>query len=409
MSEEAKEFKEKVRLLLVRNFWLFSIILISVVALVVNFVMAARIDDILLKSYSDVSASTIRLFVSSKLTKQDFTKPLSAQRYKEIDSLFDNHAEETNILKIKLWNRKGQVIYSSDKSIVGKIFPVKHELEEALEGTPEAEIVDTSEAAENKYDKKDFSRAVETYIPIRPPDSKQIEGSYEAYLDIAPLTEAANHEKVVVISGIIALYILLLTIIRLASSMLIKQNRKLEEFSSLMREKALTDDLTNLYNRRFFDPRLEEELHRATRYARPLSIIMIDIDLFKLVNDQLGHQIGDEVLSTTAALIKANLRRVDIACRLGGDEFAIIMPETEGENAMVVAERLRNAYMTILKHYRGENLPLTISTGVAEYPTSARFSKEIIAAADKALYHAKNKGRNKSSYFNDLAKKVKAG
>ena len=408
MSEEPKEFKERMRLFLVRHFWLFSIVIISIVALVVNFVMTARIDDILLKSYADVSSSTIKLFVSSKLTKQDFTKPLSPQRYKELDSLFRKNVHETNILKIKLWNRKGQVIYSTDKSIVGKTFPIKHELEEALEGTPEAEIVDTTEAAENKYDKKDFSKAVETYIPIKPPDSKQIEGTYEAYLDLKPLTEAANHEKIVVISGVIALYILLLALIRLASSMLIKQNRKLEEFSSLMREKALTDDLTNLYNRRFFDPRLEEELHRASRYARPLSIIMIDIDLFKLVNDQMGHQIGDEVLSTTAALIKANLRRVDIACRLGGDEFAIIMPETEGENAMVVAERLRQAYKTILKHYRGENLPLTISTGVAEYPSSARTSEDIIAAADKALYHSKNKGRNKSTYYNILTTKVKA-
>jgi len=406
MVDTSKQFSEKRRQFLVKHFWLTSIIIISIITLAANYIITKRIDSTMLRAYSDINTSIVKSFVSNKLVKQDFTETMTPQRLKKLQSLF-NDLKNRNTLKVKLWNKDGKIIYSTDESLIGKTFQKKASLKSALAGRADTEIVDTRVHPENKFDQKDFLKAVETYIPVKPPDSKRVEGAFEIYFNLEPLIKTVNQENIVVLPGLVIFYLILLMIIRLASSMLIKQNRRLEDFSKLMEEKALTDDLTGLYNRRFFDPKLEEEAHRSSRYNRPLSIIMLDIDHFKWINDQLGHKIGDEVLTKTAALIKANLRRVDIAARLGGDEFAIIMPETEGENAMIVAERLRKAYQTILKQYRSENLPLTISNGVAEYPSSARTIEDLMAAADKALYHSKNNGRNQSSFYNKIAKQAK--
>lgn len=190
----------------------------------------------------------------------------------------------------------------------------------------------------------------------------------------------------------------------LGFSLLLMKSGRLKVFRGGSNQEPMIDKLTSLFNRRYFDHKMTEEFRRVLRYKRPLSIILLDIDNFKSVNKQLGHKIGDLILEKTAALIKANLRNVDIAVRYGGDQFAIIMAETEGENAMIVAERLRKAYLGILKEYRSEELPLSISLGVAEYPQSAQTSDDLVAASDAALLVAKNEGGNKCSYFDQKKK-----
>jgi diguanylate cyclase (GGDEF)-like protein len=124
-----------------------------------------------------------------------------------------------------------------------------------------------------------------------------------------------------------------------------------------------------------------------------MSIIMVDIDNFKRLNDEFGHLLGDEVLRSVSTIMKQQLRKVDLVCRYGGEEFAIVVPETSGENALRVAEKLRRQVES--HHFPGVPRPVTISAGVADYPTHGITRDEVVAAADNALYQAKQAGRNR--------------
>lgn len=166
-------------------------------------------------------------------------------------------------------------------------------------------------------------------------------------------------------------------------------NRRLEELSN-------TDDLTKLYNRRYFMELFELEFQRAQRYEARLSFVMIDIDHFKRFNDTCGHLMGDRILFEVAQIMRENLRVHDIVGRYGGEEFALLMPETDAKGALVVAERYRKRVEEFI-HIEGDrDLRVTISLGVASYPrNNIKSVDDLIRQADSALYKAKNNGRNR--------------
>ena len=159
------------------------------------------------------------------------------------------------------------------------------------------------------------------------------------------------------------------------------------------RKLADRDPLTGFYNHRYLHERLGEEVVRAQRARRPLSVLMLDLDDFKLVNDTFGHLFGDRVLTWTAELIRSTLRASDVPARYGGDEFAIILPETDGDDARSAAERILEAFRDrpFVGEHRGP-VPIAASIGVATYPTDGRTPTDLIAAADQALYRVKRDG-----------------
>ncbi len=156
------------------------------------------------------------------------------------------------------------------------------------------------------------------------------------------------------------------------------------------------DDLTKVFNRRYFDKKINESVEIANRYKRECTLAMIDIDFFKKVNDEFGHQGGDFILKRLARLLKTNIRKVDYLCRYGGEEFAIIMPETVKEVGGQILEKLRETVQNQDFFYepKRENIKITISTGVANQPIDAGSVQSLIEKADKALYRAKDNGRN---------------
>ena len=159
---------------------------------------------------------------------------------------------------------------------------------------------------------------------------------------------------------------------------------------------ALIDPLTGLGNRRLFDKRLAEEVGRAQRYTEGLSLIMIDLDRFKEINDRYGHVTGDEVLSAVGVLLRNALRVSDIAARYGGDEFAIILPGTTKTEAWVVAEKLRSEMQDLRLHASGgAELAIRGSLGVAQFSAEAETPMQLLEAADAALYRAKHSGRDR--------------
>jgi len=167
----------------------------------------------------------------------------------------------------------------------------------------------------------------------------------------------------------------------------------------LVQELAITDGLTDVFVRRYFLERLQEEAERARHFNTKLSFLMIDIDYFKQCNDNFGHLVGDVVLRETAAIMKKSLREIDIIGRYGGEEFSIILPDTAKDGAFVVGERLRNAVESAYISAYDEEINVKISIGIATFPDDADEMNQLIDRADQMLYKAKESGRNKTVLY----------
>jgi diguanylate cyclase (GGDEF)-like protein len=160
-----------------------------------------------------------------------------------------------------------------------------------------------------------------------------------------------------------------------------------------IQQQALTDALTGCHNRRSFEMQLDKDLLMAKRLHQPLSVVLLDLDKFKQLNDSAGHDAGDEALRKLSACFRQELRGVDSAARLGGDEFVLILPQAYTEGALIVAERLRSRIAQIEIPKFGN---LTASIGIAEFPAHASSRADLVSAADTALYEAKRGGRNRT-------------
>jgi len=162
-------------------------------------------------------------------------------------------------------------------------------------------------------------------------------------------------------------------------------------------ELSVIDQLTGLYNRRYMTSQLQQYMHRALMGGKPLSVMMLDIDHFKPINDTHGHQAGDEVLQELADRLRHNIRPMDVACRRGGEEFLVILPETQGELAFAAAERVRKAIAADVFSVLSDTqqISVTVSAGVASLQGPHDTMAELIARADSALYQAKAAGRNR--------------
>ena len=192
----------------------------------------------------------------------------------------------------------------------------------------------------------------------------------------------------------------LLTSFSTLASLMIERTQVMEEVCRF-EQLSLTDPLTGIYNRRFLNNRIDEEINRSRRQGLEFTILFIDLDHFKNYNDQFGHLAGDEALSKTAEIIKAELRGMDIVARFGGEEFCVLLPGVSKQQAQLVAERIREGVEQ--ERFTGkEGLTdggLTASLGIAAFPEDGTTLISLLQASDKALYQAKTSGRNRSVAF----------
>jgi diguanylate cyclase (GGDEF)-like protein/PAS domain S-box-containing protein len=163
---------------------------------------------------------------------------------------------------------------------------------------------------------------------------------------------------------------------------------------SKLREQAIRDPLTNLFNRRYLEETIEREIARAKREEYQISLLLLDIDHFKKINDSYGHKAGDIYLQALGELIRVQTRRGDVPCRFGGEEFVMVLPNVSAQTAFRRAEEVRQEIADMVIHFNGAMLQSTVSIGIATYPTHGTNSEVLIDAADKALYIAKSSGRN---------------
>lgn len=224
------------------------------------------------------------------------------------------------------------------------------------------------------------------------PHNRPITGGVEhMYQDFAlmPIKAANGEVERIVITLTDA------TDVAIYQNMLKDANAKLEMVSRV-------DGLTQLYNRRHWESRFSEEFKRVKRYGGQLALIMFDLDHFKTINDTRGHLGGDEVLKAVAALIKRQVREYDIPGRYGGEEFGIVLPNTDETGAAYLAERIRAAVQNEVIPWEGQNIPVTVSLGIAGMSDAQETHSDMISQADEALYKSKRTGRNKWTKYTDI-------
>lgn len=183
------------------------------------------------------------------------------------------------------------------------------------------------------------------------------------------------------------------------------RNPKIIEIATFMatEREASTDSLTGLYNRLYFKTSLRRETIRAQRYDLTFSLVLMDLDDFKSVNDQFGHLVGDDALSACSEVIRKTVREIDIPCRYGGEEFALILPETSRSGAFIVSERIRSDIESLFDQHliRDCRLDLSISGGVAIFPIDSPSEDGLVTMADRALYRSKQAGKNRITLHAD--------
>jgi diguanylate cyclase (GGDEF)-like protein len=167
------------------------------------------------------------------------------------------------------------------------------------------------------------------------------------------------------------------------------------ESKKMLERQAVTDPLTGLSNRRSFTKALERKVEHADRFAEPLSLLMIDIDRFKAVNDTYGHAAGDAVIKAVADTILASIRKVDVAARVGGEEFAVILPKSTMKSSLETAERIRKAVRKCVIPHGRTSLSVTVSIGVATRSGERQVPDVLVKEADRQLYAAKEGGRDR--------------
>jgi diguanylate cyclase (GGDEF)-like protein len=166
---------------------------------------------------------------------------------------------------------------------------------------------------------------------------------------------------------------------------------------------AITDGLTGLYNHRYFQERLSHELKRALRQEQPVSLLLLDIDHFKKVNDDYGHPFGDEVLKRISRELSNVARDIDLVARYGGEEFVVILGNAGRRDCKKVAERIRKKVEALSFDCEGETVKTTVSLGGATFPEDGKTKEELIRHADQALYHSKHAGRNRYTAFKNVS------
>lgn len=182
--------------------------------------------------------------------------------------------------------------------------------------------------------------------------------------------------------------------LRSANDRLHSQLIEIGTLQSKLRSQAIRDPLTDLFNRRYLDETLDRELARAAREGYPVCVIMLDIDHFKKLNDTYGHEAGDHILKALAKTLSTHNRRGDFVCRFGGEEFVVVMPNIPVEVAYKRAQDLRGALNALYVSYEQFHLSITISMGIASYPTNGEDRESVLRAADRAMYAAKRAGRD---------------
>jgi diguanylate cyclase (GGDEF)-like protein len=341
--------------------------------------------------------------VATQLAPSDLEGPLTGERYEQFKSYLAGSALPADTRRIKLWNREGVVIFSDNPEIMGNVYPIEGELEEALEGETASELSGL-ERAENVGERK-FERLLEVYTPLRFPDSSEVWGAFEVYQDYSGVEALGARMREAVNIGVGAMigfvYLCTVGLVKRGSDTIRKRQDELlgeiaerKRAEDQIKHQAYHDSLTGLPNRVLLKDRLSQALAQARRKEQLVGVMFLDLDRFKLVNDTIGHTMGDKLLQAVAERLSGVVREADTVGRPGGDEFTLVLPEVSGvEQVSGVAERIFQALRRPFG-VAGQELYVTVSIGIVMYPVDGEDAETLLSNADIAMYGAKEEGRD---------------
>lgn len=322
---------------------------------------------------------------------------VTRERYPLIDRSLRQFLPHFAILKIKIYDRKAKIIYSTEGEQLGKVDAENRRLANALAGRADSAVVRGDNVLDLNRTQKFAVDVVETYIPVRDGMGRVV-GAFELYQDVT-----RNYREVggfiAISSGI--LLVILVWVFAISFVLIRKEARQLTAVQEVLKDQANTDVLTGIFNRRYLLSRCEDEMLRVNRQLESsgsegsISFIMVDIDHFKQINDRCGHAAGDVILREVAERLKDGLRQYDIVGRYGGEEFLVVLPNADAEQLALVANRLWNNIRSQPFHCQGEELAVTVSLGGAVFRAGDKSYEQTIRRADEALYRSKEDGRNR--------------
>jgi diguanylate cyclase (GGDEF)-like protein len=374
---------------LVTKFVLLSLALISALGVILARELANDIRRRALKSATQTAVVSSELGFLPQLTVADIGDEMPLETRGRLGGMLSGGVLGKDVIRIKIFNRSGKVLFSDDPAIVGQIYPIKSELARALDGKPAADIDGLTE--EENASERGAGTLLEVYVPLTFRGSVTPAGAFEIYLPYAPVASAIHHDtvriSVLLLIGLGLLWVALSRIVLGAS-------RRLRRQAAENRHRARHDALTGLPNRVLFGERLTAAIDAAggagNHAEGNVAVVLLDFDRFKEINDTLGHSSGDALLCQVGPRLHPMLGATDTVAHLGGDEFAICLYDTaSAEAALAVAVQMRDALASPFD-VGGLAIELEASMGVALFPDHGGDAETLLRRADVAMYRAKS-------------------
>jgi diguanylate cyclase (GGDEF)-like protein len=311
-------------------------------------------------------------------------------------------ARGLNVVKVKIYDLRGLTVFSTDPRQIGEDKSANPGFLRARDGYPASEITyrDRFDAWEGAISDRNI---ISTYVPVHVDEATPVEAVFEVYSDVTVLVERMQASQRKIIGGVLGAMALVWLVVQLMLShyqrRLAEEERHRQAHEEWMRHQAFHDPLTDLPNRVSFTEHLGEALRRAKRAEWGLALLFIDLDLFKRVNDSLGHDAGDRLLRVASERIRGAVREADLLFRMGGDEFTVLLEDVGApEEAGAAAQRILEAMATpvLLDHHE---IAVSASIGIALFPRDDVVGERLVKSADTAMYRAKELGRNRYAFF----------
>jgi diguanylate cyclase (GGDEF)-like protein len=319
-----------------------------------------------------------------------------------LDGDLQRLASGLHIVKVKIYDLHGLTVYSTDPRQIGESAVANPGFARARDGYPVSNL--THRSRMDSWEGEIADRHIlATYVPVHLHEAAPVEAVLEIYSDITPLVEAAQASQWKILAAVLGAMALVYGLMQLVLAryerLLRDQERERAAQEERIRHQAYHDPLTGLPNRASFTEHLDEAMRRAKRAGWPLALLFLDLDLFKRVNDSLGHDAGDRLLRVAAERIQRAVREADMLFRMGGDEFTVLLEDLRGpEEAAQVAGRVLEGIAEPLSVAHHE-IAVTASIGIALYPRDDTVGERLVKSADTAMYRAKELGRNRYAFF----------
>jgi diguanylate cyclase (GGDEF)-like protein len=380
---------------LLRRFAILSAALIALLGALLALLVGRDVRDRALGQAERSAALIARLGILPLLAPEELASGLDPEAVGRLDQAL-HAARAEDVARINVWSPDGAIVYSDEEALVGKSFPITGDLGQALRGRASSEVSEPEQSEETT--ERRHGRLLEVYVPLRFESTGPPAGAFEIHLPYGPIQRsiAEGITRISLFLGI-GLMVLWAGLFRLVSG----ASRTLQQQVAENDRLTLRDPLTELPNRVLFRERAQQAIRAARRSGSRVAVIIVDLDRFRVINDALGHEAGDALLTKIGSRLQTGLRETDTVARLGGDEFAVLLPEVADAGAVALtAERLLKT-LEFPFPVGGVSVEVEASIGISMYPEHGENVDGLIQRADVAMYVAKDTGTGHELYVEE--------